>query len=533
MKRLCAVAIREKNKKNVHYLKDMLNCWRQAGVDTCLISGDLDLKWQLEADMALNLAQAVVIARDGGYEELILLTDDLMGPVWPLGEMLDRADGVEGEVWSLAGDAPMWGIRPGAWPQAEQAISVERIPEIFQKPVELYDTSDLEDVTEVPMLDEPLLLVRDRKCPFFLHEVFHRDYGDVITTTLGHQGQVFYRWLLKESGWNTDLLWDYLLPSCHQQDYFQNMHLNYVLPIEGSDRKWVGEHLQEHPLALVMHLYYPDKFRESWSFARRFPAQTHVIVTTSSEEKRRQILEVFDETRFASLDVRVIGNRGRDVSALLVGAAEVFDEYEYVCFFHDKKSTQVKPGSVGAGFAYKLQENIFPTGDFVNNVIRLFAENKRLGVLAPPPPHHGDYFFTLGWDWGPNYELTKGLADRLGFQAPIAPDRMPISPLGTCFWFRGKALKPLSDHHWRYEEFPPEPNGTDGTVLHAIERIYSFAAVEAGYYPAFVMSDRYAGIEYSTMRYYVRQFNLMCINHGIMSYQRNMCRELGNRLRSR
>ena len=95
----------------------------------------------------------------------------------------------------------------------------------------------------------------------------------------------------------------------------------------------------------------------------------------------------------------------------------------------------------------------------------------------------------------------------------------------------GKGLKPLSDVHWKYEDFPPEPNNADGTILHAIERIYSFACVEAGFYPAFAMSDRYAGIEYSSLRYYVRGFNQLCVNHGIMSYHKNMCEELDKRLK--
>lgn len=456
-----------------------------------------------------------------------MITDDLMGPVTELSDLLVRADAAVGGLWQLTQGAPMFGVRRDAWERLAACSDLQAL----SADCRLYDTADLHAVTAVPMLDEPLLLARDRGCPFFLHEVFHRDYGDVLNTTLGHQGQVFYSWLMKESAWDTDLLWDYLLPTYDQFDYFLNMHLEYVLPTKGADRDWTREHLKTHPLALVMHLYYPDKLQESFSYARRFPEQTHVIVTTSSEEKRQRILEVFSKKKFASLDVRVIGNRGRDVSALLVGAAEVFDRYEYVCFFHDKKSAQLKPGSIGAGFAYKLQENLFPTGDFVANVIRLFHENRRLGILMPPPPNHGEYFFTLGCDWGPNYEITKQLADRLCFDVPISEDKMPVSPLGTCFWFRGRALRPLSGCGWQYSDFPPEPNNVDGTLLHAIERLYSFAAVEAGYYPAFMMSDRYAAIEYSTMRYYVREFNKICISHDIISYQRDMCAELGRQLR--
>ncbi len=39
---------------------------------------------------------------------------------------------------------------------------------------------------------------------------------------------------------------------------------------------------------------------------------------------------------------------------------------------------------------------------------------------------------------------------------------------------------------------PPEPLPQDGTISHAIERIYPFVAQSAGYPPAVVMSKSYA-----------------------------------------
>lgn len=531
-KQLCIIALEQPLWTGGGYLNQVISAWESIGTQVCMIPGGKRFSGNYPVPIQKNLSSA--LAQAGACEDVILMTCGFMGPVSDLSDLLTRADSHKKELWQLTRQAPMWGIPREMWETLKKAQSFREVKEFLfsQEAAELYDTSELLDVTAVPLLDEPLLMVRDKKCPFFLHELFHRNYGDVITTTLGHQCQVFYRWLLRESGWNTDLLWDYLLSNCHQEEYFRNMHLTYVLPTDRSRRQWVDKHLENHSLALVMHLYYPDKLKESCSFAGRFPRQTHVIITTSDEEKKKKILEVFSGERFASLDVRVIANRGRDVSALLVGAADVFDTYDYVCFFHDKKTLQTRPGSLGMGFAYMLQENLFPTKDFVNNVLRTFAENPRVGLLSPPPPHHGDYYFTLGVKWGPNFENTRNLAKKLHFKAPIRENKMPLAPLGTCFWFRGKSLKPLSDHHWKYEEFPPEPNNTDGTLLHAIERIYPFAAVEAGYYPAFLLSNRYAALEYSSMRYYVRAYNEIAVKNGFMGYHRDMCQEMKRRLQN-
>lgn len=64
-------------------------------------------------------------------------------------------------------------------------------------------------------------------------------------------------------------------------------------------------------------------------------------------------------------------------------------------------------------------------------------------MLMPPPPNHGDYYITLGLEWGMNFENTKNLAKELGITVPIDEKKEPIAPLGTMFWFRPRAMKLL------------------------------------------------------------------------------------------
>ena len=59
----------------------------------------------------------------------------------------------------------------------------------------------------------------------------------------------------------------------------------------------------------------------------------------------------------------------------------------------------------------------------------------------------------------------------------------------------------MLDHGWKYEDFPPEPNKVDGTLLHFIERAYGYVPQANGYYPAYIFSDRYARIEITNLSY--------------------------------
>ena len=170
---------------------------------------------------------------------------------------------------------------------------------------------------------------------------------------------------------------------------------------------------------------------------------------------------------------------------------------------HDKKAIQTRPGSVGASFGYVCNENVCKNAAHVLNVLCEFEKDPYLGILCPPYPTHGLYFMNMcSGGWGPNFENTKKLMKDLGIDAPVSGEKSPIAPYGSVFWFRPKALAPLFDHGWQHSDFPPEPLPQDGTISHAIERIYPFVAQSAGYYPAVVMSKSYAVTHNDTMQAY-------------------------------
>ena len=171
---------------------------------------------------------------------------------------------------------------------------------------------------------------------------------------------------------------------------------------------------------------------------------------------------------------------------------------------HDKKAIQTKPGSVGASFGYVCNENVCKNAAHVLNILCEFENDPYLGILCPPFPAHGLYFMNMcSGGWYPNFENTKKLLkETLKLDVPIAGEESPIAPYGSVFWFRPKALAPLFDYGWQHTDFPPEPLPQDGTISHAIERVYPFVAQAAGYYPAVVMSRDYAVIRNDTMQAY-------------------------------
>ncbi|MDD2458682.1 MAG: rhamnan synthesis F family protein, partial [Eubacteriales bacterium] len=366
------------------------------------------------------------------------------------------------------------------------------------------DSAYLETLNPNPILYYHQKMVSDLKCPIVKRRTFFQDYDDILFHTTGQPAFELMNWLEQQSGFDTGLIWDNLLRTCHLDDLAKNLHLNYILPTKNQ----IGQPAAATPrIALVMHLFFPDLVDEMAQYAAAMPAQADIYISTNTEEKRQVILERFAGVTQGQLEVRVTNNRGRDVSSLMVGMREIIVRYDYVCFVHDKKSGQVKPGSIGESFAWKCLRNMLYSPDYVANILRTFADNPRLGLLVPPEPNHSYYFFSLGDEWSWNFDNTRILAQKMGLTVPIAENKRVIAPLGSFFWFRTAALQAHFDNQMNYTDFPEEPLPDDGSVSHALERIYPFVAQQAGYYTGVVMAEDLARLEYTNLRHYVSSYN--------------------------
>ena len=221
-----------------------------------------------------------------------------------------------------------------------------------------------------------------------------------------------------------------------------------------------------------------------------------IFISTDSVEKQEAIETIFASLPDRNVKVVLIENRSRDISALLVGFRQYIMDYDVVCFAHDKKTNYWKPFIVGESYAYHCFENVLGSREYIHNILKTFKDNPRLGLLMPPTPNFGPWSSLPGNEWLLNYDATEKYARELRITVPMSRDTAPVAPLGTIFWFRTKALALLFDQNYTYEDFPVEPTRvTDGTIMHSLERIYPFAAQQAGFYSAWVMTLSYSQLE--------------------------------------
>lgn len=248
----------------------------------------------------------------------------------------------------------------------------------------------------------------------------------------------------------------------------------YGLEQERSLELPLGYATSEGPqrVAVVLHAFHTGLLAEFRAYLDHIPVPADLFISTDTEAKRTVVSACFADWSKGSVEVRVTPNRGRDVAPKLVGFAAAHERYEYVLHLHTKSSPHE---SRLVGWRGYLLDTLLGSPGVIRGVFEAFARAPRLGMLAP---QHIDEL--RPWiRWGENHAQAEELAARMGFPLPHSA---PLDfPSGSMFWARTAALRPLLDLHLGFDDFQDEAGQTDGTLAHAIERLYFLVCEQAGF----------------------------------------------------
>lgn len=357
------------------------------------------------------------------------------------------------------------------------------------------DTRELEKDIDTH-IDHSLIsayrLLRDYHCPTLKKKVFLVGRSHYLQENYSDEPRLCINFVRDNFDYDLNMIWQNLLRKQNIAQTKENLGLNYIL----SD-KFCTDDVQStlKETAIVAHLYYEDLMPQSIEYLCRVPPEISIIVTASSENKKLTAESLFEKAG-RKVEVRLVANRGRDLSALLVGCADTLKSYKYLCFIHDKKTMRGdKSLEFGRAFSHLLWDNVMGGENFIKNILATFESEPQLGLLAPPPPYNGEYksiLFDAKYWSGACLERTEKLAKELKIPKNfISSNHMPLA-IGTVFWCRTAAMKKIIDKIWTIEDFDPEPLPIDGTVSHALERIFPFAAQAEGFYTGWLISDEFA-----------------------------------------
>jgi glycosyltransferase involved in cell wall biosynthesis len=225
--------------------------------------------------------------------------------------------------------------------------------------------------------------------------------------------------------------------------------------------------------ALHVHAHYVDTLGSILSYLSVNRTKPDLFVTLTDETAAQDAQDALAGYDGASR-VHVVPNVGRDIGPFLTGLGDLLvDAYDIVGHVHTKKSLALSNDKIVERWTKFLFENVLggsTAGATMDAVLDAFAADERLGIVFPSDPNL--------LNWSRNRSLAEGLATRMGV-GPL-PTYFDF-PVGTMFWMRADALRPFVDLRLTLEDYPSEPVGYDGTILHALERLFGIVPVLEGY----------------------------------------------------
>lgn len=266
-------------------------------------------------------------------------------------------------------------------------------------------------------------------------------------------------------------------------------------------------------IAVVAHVFYADLAMEICDYLSNIPYIFTALVTVPNEVVGAAVNAAFTSRRLNCVfRIKVSENRGRNFAPWLVEFRDEILKHELFIHIHSKKS--LRTGSEQSGWRTFLFDGLLGSESLVSAIIGKFVSDPKVGLIyTPTVPEAAPWYH----NWlGTNHRHSEFFS-RLGIKEYQKKGILDF-PVGSMFWARTSALKPLLDYSWSYDHFEPEPSHHDGTLAHTIERSISQICKATGHdYMEFDIQNGIARRNWSEKllhRYMsVRDFAYHCAEH--------------------
>jgi lipopolysaccharide biosynthesis protein len=238
-------------------------------------------------------------------------------------------------------------------------------------------------------------------------------------------------------------------------------------------------------IAVVLHLFYEDLIEEIIGYLTNIPFVYDLYVTVPPD--------IYDKAQFAFnqavkglVCIEVVDNRGRDIAPFLLHHNRHYSRYDAVCKIHSKKS-HFDGGEI---WRESLFNDLLGSENTVKNIVDQFFENDALGIICPS-------YYALIRPFmvsDGNFLNMEGIAKKMGIQVSLNEGVLVDFPAGSMFWFRPDALAPLFKLKLTLADFEVEAGQLDGTLAHAVERLFITVSKSAGYKCFQTQADNFISI---------------------------------------
>lgn len=290
-------------------------------------------------------------------------------------------------------------------------------------------------------------------------------------------------YISNRTNYPVSLIKKYVLFNVPPSQYKNIFQLNFI----GSEFASRSLELQKKTVALIFFAYFEDLVEVCCKYILSFEETDKIVIVSPKSNVLTAYRERLSQF-FADIDFRIQKNRGRNEAAYFITCKDVLDKFDYICLCHDKKLRHL-PSKIGEAALKHCFENCLGSKGQVNSIINVLGFSEEVGILTPPTPLFSVWSDISILPYGRNKELCQKIVQNILPHTPFDPQ--PVAPYGSVFWVKKGALRSLLNLNLTLEDFPEEPVPVDGTILHALERLYPSFCQASGFATGWVFSQEY------------------------------------------
>lgn len=353
------------------------------------------------------------------------------------------------------------------------------------------DSDFLKKSCDDPLMWQPVELLKETRCPIIKrNSFFYNLYKGFLYNGTGETASTLYAFLQEETNYNLNLIWDNILRTNNMFDIKRCLNLQYVL----SSTQSTGE---KKNAAAIIYVTSPNCCTKYMDYLNVFNSLEIPLYLICKDET---IPALFTEKKISIAEVCYYDASAEYSIAQLMKKLTI--EYEYICNIHFSLLEKHEHIGIEESCIYNGLENTSKSAPFVLNIFDLFEKNPRLGLVCSPTPIQADYSKYLSLEWGAIGQFAESLS--VEHQVPFDAKKPAPAPYNGFFWCRSSALKSLVDYIEASDESCPLYQDNTG-IFSTLFSCLTIFVQNQKYYSATVLSDTYASIELTNLRFYLEE----------------------------
>lgn len=278
---------------------------------------------------------------------------------------------------------------------------------------------------------------------------------------------LFRKWVIFQN-WKYAKVFRGSAANPRQRAYWQRKFNNrYSIALPTSDFLTIDPNNQKK-LAVVVHVFYPEVFREIVSLLTQPSRGDLWLYLTGPPEVLEEIKPLIPAV-FQHVKYFPVKNHGRDILPFLSVLPHIFqDGHELLLKLHTKYSNHLNRRE---HWRNDLLSKLIGEG-MINRAMDIFEKNPLVGIVGP-----AGNILPMQLYYAANGERVQRLSNQMGIEDMQLSDMNFVA--GSMFYATKSALMPIVKLGLNENDFEPEAGQTDGTMAHVVERLFAAALLKA------------------------------------------------------